>query len=67
MHICIINFTLIIHRYGQDIIFIDATYNTSKYDLSLFCICVKTNVGFSIVAQCMIKSETIILITKGIF
>ena len=46
MHICIINFTLIIHRYGQDMIFIDATYNTSKYDLSLFFICVKTNDGF---------------------
>ena len=37
---------------------IDATYKTTKYDLALFFICVKTNVGYSVVAEFVIQSET---------
>ena len=45
-------------RYGNTISLIDATYKTTKYDLALFFICVKTNVGYSVVAEFVIQSET---------
>ena len=37
---------------------IEATYKTTKYDLALFFICVKTNVGYSVVAEFVVQSET---------
>ncbi len=45
-------------RYGNTISLIDATYKTTKYDLALFFICVKTNVGYSVVAEFVVQSET---------
>ena len=36
---------------------IDTTYKTAKYDLPLFFICVRTNVGYSIVAEFIVQSE----------
>ena len=40
---------------------IDAMYKTTKYDLALFFICVKTNVGYSVVAGFVVQSETVYL------
>ena len=37
---------------------LDATYKTTKYDLSMFFLCVKTNVGYSVVGEFVIQSET---------
>ena len=37
---------------------IDATYKTTRYKLALFFICVKTNVGYSVVAEFVVQSET---------
>ena len=45
-------------RYGQDICLLDATYKTCKYALSLFFLCVKTNVGYAVVATFIIQNET---------
>ena len=45
-------------RYVNTISLIDATYKTTKYDLALFFICVKTNVGYSVVAEFVVQSET---------
>lgn len=45
-------------KYGNTISLIDATYKTTKYDLALFFICVKTNVGYSVVAEFVVQSET---------
>ena len=36
----------------------DATYKTTKYDLSLFFLYIKTNIGYSVVAEFVIQSET---------
>ena len=36
----------------------DATYKTTKYELPLFFIAVKTNVGYSPVADFVVQSET---------
>ena len=45
-------------RYGNTISLIDATYKTTKYDLALFFICVKTNVGYAVVAEFIIQCES---------
>ena len=47
----------LLERYGNIICLIDATYKTTCYDLPLFFICVKTNVGYSIVAEFIVQSE----------
>ena len=45
-------------KYGNVICLMDATYKTTKYELPLFFICVKTNVGYSIVAEFITQFET---------
>ena len=37
---------------------IDATYKTTKSKLALFFICVRTNVGYSVVAEFIVQSES---------
>ena len=43
--------------YGNDICLIDATYKTTKYELPLFFVCVRTNVGYSAIAQFIVQQE----------
>ena len=43
--------------YGNNLTLLDATYKTTKYDLALFFLCVKTNVGYSVVGEFIIQSE----------
>ena len=45
--------------YGNDISLIDATYKTTKYELPLFSISVRTTVGYSPVAQFITQNETV--------
>ena len=45
-------------KYGNMISLIDATYKATKYDLPLFFICVRTNVGYCVVAEFVIQDET---------
>ena len=45
-------------RYGNTISLIDATYKTTRYELALFFICVRTNVGYSVVGEFIVQSET---------
>ena len=44
-------------RYGNTITMIDATYQTTKYDLPLFFVCVKTNHGYCVVAEFISQNE----------
>ena len=44
--------------YGNCITLIDATYKTMRYDLPLFFVCVRTNVGYCVVAEFVTQSET---------
>ena len=44
-------------RYGNELVFLDATYRTSKYALPLFFLVVKTNVDYQIVATFVCESE----------
>ena len=48
----------LLERYGNNISLIDATYKTTRYDLALFFICVKTNVGYSVVGEFITQAET---------
>lgn len=45
-------------KYGNTITLIDATYKTTKYDLALFFLCVRTNVNYTVVAEFIVQSES---------
>lgn len=45
-------------KYGQEIVLMDATYKTSKYDLPLFVLSVCSNVGYQAVGAFMVERET---------
>jgi len=44
-------------NYGNTITLIDATYKTTKYELPLFFLSTKTNVGYSVIATFVIHHE----------
>lgn len=45
-------------KFGNVITLIDATYKTTKYEVPLFFLSVKTNVNYVVVAEFVIQSET---------
>ena len=45
-------------KFGNVITLIDATYKTTKYEVPLFFLSVKTNVNYVVVAEFIIQSET---------
>ena len=47
----------LLKRYGNEMVFLDATYRTTCYDVPLFFLCVHTNVGYSIVATLVMENE----------
>ena len=53
-------------RYGNNISLIDATYKTTRYDLALFFICVRTNVGYSVVGEFITQAETAEYISEAL-
>lgn len=44
-------------KYGNTITFVDDTYKTTQYELALFFLIVRTNVGYSVVAEFVIQHE----------
>ena len=46
-------------KYGNHISLIDATYKTTRYELPLFFVCIRTNVGYCVVADFIVQSECI--------
>ncbi len=48
----------LLQRYENKITMIDATYKTTRYDIALFFLCVRTNVGYTVVAEFIIQTET---------
>ena len=47
----------LLHRYGRDTVFLDATYKTMKYALPLFFLCVHTNAGYVVVGTFILENE----------
>ena len=56
----------LLSRYGQDLVFLDATYKTTKYSLPLFFVAVKTNVDYIIAASFIVQDETTKSITEAL-
>ena len=56
----------LLKKFGNEICLLDATYNTSKYDLPIFFICVNTNVGYVNVATFMVSDENSSSILEGL-
>lgn len=54
-------------RYGNTITMIDATYKTTKYDLPLFFVCVKTNHGYCVVAEFISQNECATTIQEDVW
>ena len=45
-------------KFGNVITLIDATYKPTKYEVALFFLCVKTNIGYVVVAEFVVSSES---------
>ena len=45
-------------RYGNNLSLMDTMYKTTKYDLPLFFLCVRTNSKYMIVAEFIVQSES---------
>ena len=56
----------LLSRYGQELVFLDATYKTTKYLLPLFFVAVKTNMDYIIVASFILQDETTASITEAL-
>ncbi|XP_065645230.1 uncharacterized protein LOC136075723 [Hydra vulgaris] len=53
-------------RYGNELAFLDATYQTTRYALPLFFLVVKTNIDYQIVAIFVCEHETTKAITEAL-
>ena len=53
-------------KYGNTISLMDATYKTTRYELALFFVAVKTNVGYTAVADFVLQCETTIAISEAL-
>ncbi|XP_047134258.1 calcium-responsive transcription factor [Hydra vulgaris] len=53
-------------RYGNELIFLDATYRTTRYALPLFFLVVKTNIDYQVVAIFVCENETTSAITEAL-
>ena len=53
-------------KYGNIMCLIDATYKTTCYDLPLFFICVRTNIGYCVIAEFIVQSEATAYIQEAL-
>jgi len=53
-------------KYGNHISLIDATYKTTRYELPLFFVCVRTNVGYCVVADFIVQTESAVSIKEAL-
>jgi len=52
--------------YGNEVTVIDATYNTSRYDIPLFFLSVLTNCGYTVTASFLLSRETTANISEAL-
>ena len=53
-------------KYGNTMSLMDATYKTTRYDLPLFFISVRTNSGYCVVAEFIVQSESATCIEEAL-
>lgn len=56
----------LLNKYGQSVFLLDATHKVTKYSLPLFSLCVKTNVDYVVVGQCVVQFEDALSITEAL-
>ena len=56
----------ILSRYGNDACLIDATYNTTVYEMPLYMLCCLTNSGYVVVGSFLVTDETSESIEAGL-
>ncbi|XP_047122650.1 uncharacterized protein LOC124806093 [Hydra vulgaris] len=56
----------LLKKYGNEVLFLDATYKTTRYSLPLVFLVVKTNVHYQIVATFVRESETFESISEAL-
>lgn len=56
----------LLHKYGNEILLLDATYKTTRYALPLFFLTVPTNLDYQIVATFVIENESTESITEAL-
>lgn len=56
----------LLQRYGQEIVYMDATYRTTQYAIPLFFVCVHTNVGYIVVAVMIMEKEDTVSLTEAL-
>ena len=54
------------HKYGSELVLLDAKFKTTIYTLSLFFLVVKTNVSFQVCAVIVLQEESTEMITKAL-
>ena len=52
--------------YGKEICLLDATYKTTRFDLPLFLLAVRTNVRYNVVATFIVQHETTDAISEAL-
>ena len=57
----------ILAKYGNTMTLMDATYKTTKYDVPLFFLTVRTNAGYTVVAEFIVQTETIVCINEALY
>ena len=57
----------ILAKYGNNMTLMDATYKTTKYDVPLFFLTVCTNAGYTVVADFIVQTETIVCINEAFY
>ena len=53
-------------KYGITVTLVDETYKTTKYDLPLFFVTVRTNMGYKVAAYFIVQSESTEMILEAL-
>ena len=56
----------LLEQYGNTMSMLDATYKTMKQELALFFLCVRINVGYSVVAEFIVQEESVEKIAEAL-
>ena len=57
--IMVLNLKDLLLRYGQEMVLVDSTYKTTRYEVPLFFVCVLTGIGYSPICSFVVRKETI--------
>ena len=53
-------------RYGSEMVLMDSTYQTTKYEIPLFFLCISTNVGYTMIGYFLLNREDVSSISEAL-